>query len=431
MANLKSDVLNNLKVILGKMDHLFPKNQRSKQIDTLLSAADESCKELEVDIHRLKHEFENEANGNTKEESYPREIRRHHNTISGIIGGLLTAGGLFGISYLLGGSNISAWSNFLVLINTGIGAVVGAAVATPIKFANKARFDSKHPKGFMEKRIMKKLNKRKMNATALDSEIGLYVDEIVQGKYNFKENITINKKRFNLKGQSRIVTREVTQFKQKFKTLSRPTQRRLGKVINSINNNYDDLTQASCAALNQGILDFSFDYEQKSKEILDQSIPTIVEQIKNLEIILSSPSVTQTQIKDGVEAITTLCNSLKTDMNSLSEVSSVLKSLITLGDSLNSNIVESDAKSLSDKAVDKAKQTTAKLDPIVIRDCTAVINSANTVISKANDKLTKIREENKLKRAAKKVVLQNEETNNKKVKEIQDDIDQLTILKVR
>lgn len=418
MAKLNSDVLNNLEAFITKMEKLFPEGKRSKQIDTLLRAAKESYAELEGDIHKLKQEFEKEANGNEKEDKYPSEIRRHHNIISGIIGGLLTAGGLFGLSYLLGGSNIDAWSRFLVLMNASIGAFVGAAIAIPIKVLNKLKFDLNHPRGLVEKRILKRLNKRKMSATALNSEIDLYIDDIIQGKYNFKERITINKKRFNLKGQSRLITREVTQFKQKFKKLSKPAQRRLGRVISKINGNFNDFTQAGSASLNYGILSLCSDYDDKSKVITNDTVPLILEQIKNLETILTSPSATQKQIKECVEVITKLCNGLKTEMSELSDISSAIKTIIPLGDSLSQNIVDSDSLNLVNKSTAKAKQITTQADADIVKKCAAVISSANAVITKANDTINALKESRKAKRKPKEVVESSKENTNTNVKSI-------------
>ena len=241
MSTKNSNSLEDLEKIIKNLESFIPEGRRANfsQLDFFYSRLENDVKKLE-EVFNKEYNSLVDSNGNIK--SYPKEVRKAHNRIGIALGSLFTLGGLIGVSLALGGTNILAWSRFLVLIGFGTGAALGAAVATPIKVALKKTFKINDPnlRG-TEKRAVKRYRERLTNAQTILNDMAMYTNEIVTGKYQFKNKRTVTKEKRGFRGKRRTVNKEVTELQKKFKYLPLRSKRKLNKIIQDINYDYQGL----------------------------------------------------------------------------------------------------------------------------------------------------------------------------------------------
>ena len=226
---------------IAQFDGLVPKNGAQTHIKKLSEQYSECLTSLEAaqaDVVKLFSLGEVNREKMERHEKYPLAINAYHTGIATVLGSALLSLGFLGTGYLLGGSNMEAWSSSLMLIGAGVGALPGVPVAIVNYLSNRKHFNrqevEKKKFNFIEKRIMKRVKNKEYANALFAMQIDTNMSQILGGKFSLKEKKTVTKT--NRKGI--VTTKEVEVYKEEYQHLSFWTKRKLNKVINAFNEQY-------------------------------------------------------------------------------------------------------------------------------------------------------------------------------------------------
>lgn len=356
-------------------------SENQKKLVEQLQDGIDAIKENKIDLQNL---FDVESSKISKDlaSQYPSDIKKFHRGVAGTLGIILLIVTYLGVGFLLGGPNMEAWSQILTVIGVGGGLVTGTGLTIANAKYSKKHFDKKKPKGFIEKRIMKRLDKRYLANTSLSSDINISLDQIIRGKYKFKEVVTVEKTK-NTKNGPVTKVEHVVKFTDQFKHLPRRTKRKLNKLIDNIGDNYDKISLAYANIISQSIVEVT----KKTNDLIDD----IEDLIKDTEFSIDKTKDELKKEKKTQKGITVAGNSTKEKANKLIKATKLLESymkeletLISIDLSDSQEFVIDEHTKKIQKAIEQAKK--------IMKEARETISESNETLKEANETLKTVKE---------------------------------------
>jgi len=178
---------------IQKFDGLTPTNGSEFYIKSMVEEYKECITKLKkydaklVEILKLG---EYDAAKLAKQEEYPAAIRAYHLAVSTIVGGGILALAVIGVGTSLGGSNPETWSPLVSGIGFGGGALPAIPVSTILAIKQKKNFiDNPEKRNFIEKAIVKKVNKTRAAEAAIVLSINENRGNIISDKPIFTKTV--------------------------------------------------------------------------------------------------------------------------------------------------------------------------------------------------------------------------------------------------
>lgn len=422
MVNSNSDTLEYIESFLEKINNSFNGVKVTPEQKRFLDAINEGYDALRDDQEKLRSLFAKEFQKLQNVGAYPKGINRLHTAIAVLVGFSLTALGGMGLTYWLGGSNLAAWSTSILLIDFVIGAGLGAGVSTPLKQGMKNHYKEVGAKGLVENWIASIIKNRQRSIAKLDAEIDVYMDDLIKGNYRIKEVKQKQGTRYNpFTKKSSTYTKNVKEFKKNFKVLPRGTRRKLNKVINTLNNDYIDISSTSCGFIGKSILTTISQYEEKAKDLKTNYISKMNDCIEMTEKILSLPKPTQKQIKEAYDELVKVSKEFSASVKELTGISSTISDLVNLAKDVQSNIGTDDTEAIINKAIERGNSFITKAESDRKATILTVEIKTKSIELDIQKKIQKLKEANKQKKITKTVV-EKEQHENTEVKVIEKEI---------
>ena len=356
-------------------------SENQKKLVEQLQDGLEAIEKNKTDLQNL-FDIENSKMLEDLNSLYPSDIRKFHRGVAGIIGAAAFVISYLGVGYLLGGPNIEAWSEILAIIGITGGVVTGTGLTVLDAVVSQKTFDKKKPRGIIEKRIMKNLNKKLLVTSSLNSDINISLDQILRGKYKFKEVVTVEKTR-NTKNGPVTKVEQVVRFTDQFKHLPRKTKRKLNKLINNMGDNYDKISLAYASIISQGIVEVT----NKANALIDD----IEDLIKDTELSIGKTKSEVHKEKKTQKGITVAGNSTKEKAKKLIEATKLLENYMKELDALISIDLDDSREFVVDEHVKKIEKAVVQAKKI-LKEARETISESNETLKEANETLKTVKE---------------------------------------